>query len=95
MREERHEHVTTQLSDQITAVRFLCPPVGGGTSLHLNMVEHRGRFWIDCLSCCDAGRVAGAIQAAFEGRGLTVERAADRSFTLPTCPWREGMEPGA
>lgn len=80
----------TGYSDRITDVRFLCPPPAK-RSLHINIIEHDGRFRIACLACCDISPVIDALERVIKGHGLAVERMPLRRFTLPECAWQEGI----
>jgi hypothetical protein len=80
----------TEYSDNLTDVRFICKPAAGGT-LHINVIDHGGRFRIDCLACNDVTAIIDALEQVFEGHGLTVEREPEILFTLPVTAWREGV----
>lgn len=81
----------TAYSDKLTDVRFLCKPAAGNT-LHLNIIDHGGQFRIDCLACHDVTAIVDALEQAFAGHGLAVERKPETRFTLPLTAWREGLE---
>lgn len=81
----------TDYSHKIADVRFLCKPVLGDT-LHVNVIDHGGKFRIDCLACGDVTAIVDALAQAFANHGLAVERKPEDRFTLPTTAWREGIE---
>lgn len=81
----------TGYSDKIADVRFLCKPVSGNT-LHVNVIDHGGRFRIDCLACGDVTAIIDALARTFADHGLAVERKPEDCFTLPATAWREGVE---
>ena len=80
----------TDYSDKLTDVHFICKPPLGNT-LHINVIDHGGRFRIDCLACNDVTAIIDALEQVFEGHGLTVEREPEILFTLPVTAWREGV----
>ena len=80
----------TGYSDEITDVRFICKPPAGNT-LHINVIDHGGKFRIDCLACCDVSVLIDALEQAFANHGLSVERKPETSITLLNTAWREGM----
>ncbi len=85
----------TDYSDKLTDVRFYCKPAASKT-LHINVIDHGGKFRIDCLACSDVTAIVDAIEQAFVGHGLAVERKPESRFILPPTAWREGVEePGA
>ena len=80
----------TGYSDKLADVRFLCKPAAGNT-LHVNVIDHAGKFRIDCLACSDVTAIVDALAQAFADHGLAVERKPEDRFTLPSTAWREGM----
>ncbi|MBQ9043714.1 MAG: hypothetical protein IJ111_12980 [Eggerthellaceae bacterium] len=80
----------TGYSDKLADVRFLCKPAAGNT-LHVNAIDHAGKFRIDCLACSDVTAIVDALAQAFADHGLAVERKPEDRFTLPSTAWREGM----
>ncbi len=77
----------TGYSDNILDVRFLCQPAARNT-LHLNVIEHSGKFRISCLACSDIASLADKIGEVMEGHGLTVECIPECRFQLPATDWR-------
>ena len=80
----------TDYADKLADVRFLCRPAGGNT-FHVNVIDHAGKFRIDCLACSDVTAIVDALAQAFAEHGLAVERKPEDRFTLPATAWREGM----
>ena len=81
----------TAYSDQITDVRFLCPPALGNT-IHMNIIEHEGQFRVTCLACSDITPITDALEQIIRDHGLPLERTPEQRFTLPETNWRDGME---
>ena len=77
----------TGYSDSMQDVRFLCQPPARKT-LHLNVIEHQGKFRINCLACSDISSLVGRIKEVMAGHGLHVEYVPERCFTLPITDWR-------
>lgn len=85
----------TDYSDKLADVRFICKPPLGNT-LHINVVDHGGKFRIDFLACDDVTAIVDALEQSFAEHGLDVERKPEVLLTLPSTAWREGLEaPGA
>jgi len=85
----------TGYSDKLADVRFICKPAMGNT-LHLNVIDHGGKFRIDLLACGDVTAIVDALERALASHGLSAERKPETRFTLPSTAWREGLEaPGA
>ena len=85
----------TDYADQLADVRFICKPPFGNT-LHLNVIDHGGKFRIDFLACDDVTAIVDALEQSFAEHGLDVERKPEVLLTLPSTAWREGLEaPGA
>lgn len=76
----------TAYSSQITDVHFLCKPAAGST-LHLNMIEHGGRFQVECLACYDVEDYVNALVETLKEHGIPVACAPVRRFTLPAVAW--------
>lgn len=81
----------TDYSNKLTDVRFICKPPAGNT-LHINVVDHGGKFRIDFLACGDVTAIVDAAEQAFREHGLDVERKPEIFLTLPLAAWREGLE---
>lgn len=77
----------TGYSDSIQDVRFLCQPAARNT-LHLNIIEHQGKFRVSCLACSDIVSLAGKIGEVMGEHGLNVECMPERCFQLPETDWR-------
>ena len=80
----------TAYSDQITDVLFLCKPAMGKT-LHLNIIEHNGKFRITCLACNDITPLTDVLEQVIKDHGLPLERIPEQRFILPSTNWRDGM----
>lgn len=80
----------TDYSDSLADVRFICKPAAGGT-LHINVIDHSGKFRIDCLACNNIAAIVDALEQVFTEHGLTVERKPEMRITLPATAWREGV----
>ena len=81
---------TTDYTDQITGIHFLCEPPRGG-KLHLNIIEHNGSFQINCLARFDISVYVNALMDVLAEHGLGAERDPDRRFSLPRTQWRDSM----
>ncbi|MBR3225340.1 MAG: hypothetical protein IKF78_08460 [Atopobiaceae bacterium] len=79
-----------EYANKIVDVRFVCKPAAGNT-LHVNVIDHAGKFRIDCLACSDITKIVDALVQAFADHGLTVERRPEVRFELPETAWREGV----
>ncbi len=79
----------TDYADKIVDVRFICKPPAGNT-VHMNVIDHAGKFRIDCLACNDITELFDAFAQAFANHGLEVERKPEVRFELPETAWREG-----
>ncbi len=81
----------TSYADNLVDVRFICKPPYGNT-LHINIIDHGGKFRIDFLACDDVTPIVDALEQAFAAHGLDVTRKPEVSMTLPYTAWREGAE---
>lgn len=81
----------TGYSDSITDVRFINKPSSGDT-LHINVLDHGGKFRIDCMACDDVTAIVDALERVLADHGLAVERLPELHITLPATAWRDGIE---